>query len=122
MTGDISLKQRVLDGAALLDQQQPGWAQKIDLKRFRIQSSQSCVLGHVYGDYGRGATMLGLDFTLDKDDVSHMNDLRNTRRLGFEAPHAGDADFHGESITLQEYDTLERYWREEIRARQEANA
>lgn len=47
---------RVAKGAALLDTQRPGWAQKINPETFQISSCTNCVLGQLYGGFGEGCT------------------------------------------------------------------
>lgn len=50
------LSGQVDQAAKLLDQHYPGWADKIDLRTFDIQSIRSCVLAQVAGEgsYGQG--------------------------------------------------------------------
>lgn len=50
----------VQTGAAVLDQQRPGWARDIaaQIECFDIKSCAHCVLGLLYGDYSDGVNVL----------------------------------------------------------------
>jgi hypothetical protein len=52
-------------GAAFLDRHAPEWAERIDLKRFDIQSTLCCVLGQLYGNVENGLNALGLGLCRD---------------------------------------------------------
>jgi hypothetical protein len=52
------LSARVGRGAALLDAESPGWESRIDLERLDVAYSDTCPLGLLYGDFGRGVTDL----------------------------------------------------------------
>lgn len=54
----VALDARVLKGCELLDKKHPGWADKIDLETFDLQSGAFCVIGQVYGDYSRIGDLL----------------------------------------------------------------
>lgn len=54
----IETAARVDAGAKFLDQHHPGWDQLIDLARLNLESSDDCVLGQLYGSYGRGLDRL----------------------------------------------------------------
>jgi hypothetical protein len=45
---DMSVEARVLRGAELLDEQYPGWIDKINLGTLNLRSGDNCVLGQVY--------------------------------------------------------------------------
>lgn len=49
---------RVAKGAALLDAQRPGWAQRIDIGTLDISKGCKCVLGQVFGGYSTGYVAL----------------------------------------------------------------
>lgn len=49
---------RVASGAALLDQDKPGWVDEIDLKSLDLRSGRYCVLGQLYGSYSLGMRIL----------------------------------------------------------------
>jgi len=55
-----TIAERVAAGAALLDEREPGWAERLDLDRLDIMSSCDCVVGQRHGGYGAGLTALGL--------------------------------------------------------------
>lgn len=46
--------ERVGHGAALLDAQKPGWALLVLTDYIDLTSENACVLGQVYGSFGRG--------------------------------------------------------------------
>lgn len=48
-----SISPRVERGAAWLDENRPGWRDAIDLRRLRLSSTHNCVLGQVFGGFGR---------------------------------------------------------------------
>lgn len=52
-------------GARLLDQSFPDWAQRIDLKKFTIESSLNCILGQLYGNVENGSIALKFDLSRD---------------------------------------------------------
>ena len=62
------LKRRVERGAALLDAEQPGWAPRIDVPTLRMRNPFSCVLGQLYGNYGKGLGALDLNAHTDGYD------------------------------------------------------
>ncbi len=49
-TPEGALDPRVLAGAALLDVEAPGWADRINLRLFNLHSAQACVCGQVFAD------------------------------------------------------------------------
>ncbi len=52
---------RVRQGVTALNEEHgPGWLVKVDLDQLDIASESRCVLGQVYGSYGRGAKRMGL--------------------------------------------------------------
>lgn len=65
----------VLRGVELLDEEAPGWRDKIDLPSLHLMNCNSCVLGQVFGDFETGCNELGLTwyeakeygFVLDSD-------------------------------------------------------
>lgn len=48
-------KTRAKLGARLLDLFVPGWHKRIKVKDLRLASCTSCVLGQLFGEYGKGA-------------------------------------------------------------------
>jgi hypothetical protein len=55
-----TIKQRVMAGAAFLDERKPGWERKIDVERLRLEDCRACVLGQLYGSFGAGLRALDL--------------------------------------------------------------
>lgn len=53
-------RERVAKGAALLDQERPGWAKAIDVGRLNIEACSRCVLGQLFGHYESGVTAIPL--------------------------------------------------------------
>lgn len=51
-------KDAAAKGAALLDQEHPGWHEKIDVSRLDMRDCGECVLGQLYGVYGTGLDAL----------------------------------------------------------------
>jgi hypothetical protein len=48
-------------GIKLLDEQQPGWRDKIDLETLNLGSCSVCVLGQIFGDYEEGTIELDIE-------------------------------------------------------------
>jgi hypothetical protein len=61
---------RVAQGAALLDAEVPGWAQRIDLPSLSMRDGSHCVLGQLFGDYFNGTSTLGIKYQW-QEKVSH---------------------------------------------------
>jgi hypothetical protein len=98
-----TIAERVARGAALLDEKQPGWWQRIYPDIIDIDSCERCVLGQVYeaedgNDYGysTGLTALGIDLG------------------GPEHDHGFDCDW-------DEQEDLTAAWRELIESRRAAS-
>lgn len=51
---------RVARGVALLDEQHPGWHDRIDLSSLDLSEPCLCVLGQLYEEYDFGAEALGI--------------------------------------------------------------
>lgn len=49
-----TVAERVALGVALLDEKCPDWVNRIDLSRLDIASCNRCILGQLFGDFGRG--------------------------------------------------------------------
>ena len=56
----ITAPERAANGAALLDQHEPGWAVRVSLDTLNIESCTACVLGQMFGVYHKGKRDLGL--------------------------------------------------------------
>jgi hypothetical protein len=50
----------VRKGAALLDEQEPGWADRIELGDLEMHNPCFCVLGQLHNSYGQGLAAVGL--------------------------------------------------------------
>jgi hypothetical protein len=73
---DISIEQRVANGAKLLDECEPRWFTVVDLEMLSITSTGTCILGQVYGGFVAGCRELGIE-----------GDRAEEERLGFELTH-----------------------------------
>lgn len=49
----LTITERVAAGATWLDQNKPGWIERIRLNALSLNECEECVLGHVFGDYWR---------------------------------------------------------------------
>jgi hypothetical protein len=56
-----TIKERVKAGAALLDREEPGWEQRINLETLNLEESCCCVLGQLFQGYSTGVARLDLD-------------------------------------------------------------
>jgi hypothetical protein len=54
-----TVRARVERGAAFLDTRVPGWRDRIDPETLRINSSDKCVLGQLFGSYELGCFAVG---------------------------------------------------------------
>lgn len=97
------IDQRVLNGVRKLDREVPGWADQINLGRFRITSGSACVLGQVYGEYETGVRRL---FHVPHDDG---------QRFGYEYGFVGE---NTESEFATDWKVLQRDWKKVIAERQ----
>lgn len=93
---------RVHRGAALLDEKEPGWWERVT-ETLITEDCTACVLGQVYGSYGDALIALGVGV----DDAW----------LGFEARPNRDAH-----VVQDAYATLDTLWLEAIAQRREANS
>lgn len=68
---------RVARGAALLDAQRPGWAQRIDHGRLDLGNECHCILGQLESSYSSAIARLGLRARATGNDttVAHGFDL-----------------------------------------------
>jgi hypothetical protein len=93
------MAERVAVGAALLDAELPGWAERIELGLLDLGSPRCCVLGQLYGTYSVGLEAVGLDWGPSCPERS--------RERGFTAFPGGGDTFAG----------LTAAWRGEVAAR-----
>ena len=94
-------------GAALLDDQDPGWHARIDPGTLSLGDGGACVLGQLWGDY-----RLGLGRARILDLSSAPTRFVSPVDLGFQA--VGDL---GEAAESLDYTFLTRAWRELLAAR-----
>jgi hypothetical protein len=93
-------------GAALLDEDMPGWADKIDLERLDIQLPGDCVLGQLYGTYRAALSVLfGLGEDEYWDSYSTLEKMRRVAAHGFDMLN-GDVYEYSFSDLQKEWDFL----------------
>lgn len=94
--------------ANLLDDVRPGWFRQIDLGKLAMEDCSNCLLGQLFGQYGKGLTALGLDY---KDGVTY----------GVEIPDQyagqGATDDALEALAEAEYSKLEDAIRDAVNSR-----
>lgn len=90
----------VANGVKLLDEKKPGWRDVLapQMDQFNIASPCRCVLGLVYGSFGRGLGELLRD-----------RDYSDSSRMRF-AEDRGWVSFRGDNT----YTLLDQAWREEL--------
>lgn len=102
-------RERVVAGAAFLDEQQPGWYEAIDVDTLELAHGGSCVLGQLHGEFrlGLGRTAIFNFSSAPRSSLSPVG-------LGFLC-------VQGVSAAEQErdYDLLNAAWREEVRCRRQ---
>ena len=94
-------------GAALLDDGDPGWADRVDPGGLALGDGRACVLGQLWGDYRRG---LGRARVIDLSSAPGR--FVSPVDLGFQA--VGDL---GEAAEALDYALLTRAWRERVAER-----
>ena len=76
-------QERVAAGAALLDAEQPGWWQRIDLHSLAMWDGCRCVVGQLYeGEYRDG--LIDLSVPVDDGEEEDEEGLIAVDRLGFD--------------------------------------
>lgn len=90
------IEKRVQQGIALLDEKNPGWESKIDLKILSMADCRVCILGQLYTEYSLGLKAI---------DICS----RQEHSYGF------DWDFSNNSSLY--YSQLTSAWKEAIRQR-----
>lgn len=100
-------RKRVARGAAFLDEADPDWTTRINVRTLELGDGQACVLGQLHGEYRQGLTR------------SRVIDLSSAplaslwpADLGFQAV----SDL-GEAAEALDYAHLTRAWREAVAAR-----
>ena len=95
-----TIEERVAKGAALLDQERPGWWQEIDLDTLSLRSGCDCVLGQLYESFDDGVEILDLEWPEDSgfdlegwptDRTQAWNDLTAAWRSLIEARRQAQA-------------------------------
>ena len=97
---------RAARGAALLDDRDAGWADRVDTRTLRLADGEACVLGQLSGEYRRGLRARVLDLS------SAPGRFVSPVDLGFQA--VGDL---GDAAEALDYALLTRAWRDEVQAR-----
>ena len=72
------IREYVWKGELLLDEMNPGWAPDIDRHQFNITRCDSCLLGQLYGEFGRGVVKLNIAadaFGFDLSDQFYEDDF-----------------------------------------------
>lgn len=83
MDMDLRVKERVNAGVQLLDEHCPGWHEHINPDILCIWSIKFCVLGQIFGSYGRGVSRLQLmrpqsyGFHIIQNEHSPGDDVRD---------------------------------------------
>ncbi len=103
-------------GAKLLDELAPGWADKVDLETLLITSTDRCIIGQLFGDWGTGMDGLtklsGIEFYWGSGaEISRLNQ----EEYGFELTHE---EYMSENAYVHTGQELEGAWIKEIEARQ----
>lgn len=99
---DISIEQRVANGAKLLDEREPRWFTMVDLEVFNIVSIDTCILGQVYGGFVTGCRELGIEGNRAEEE-----------RLGFELT----CSEYTSELCPEVEQTIEHAWCAQIEAR-----
>jgi hypothetical protein len=95
----------VKKGVALLDDQAPGWRDKIDVDSFDITSQHRCVLGQVYGEYTDGALALFGSSKYYDDEA-----MTEAVECGFWATGVNDEKWEALQLAwLKEFDAADRF-------------
>jgi len=85
------IQQRILAGWELLDNKVPGWRDKINKDKLRMDDERNCLLGQLFGTFRKGLAALGLDigkpcahlygFTAQQDVADFSTGKRKERWL-----------------------------------------
>jgi len=124
-------RDRVKRGAALLDREQPGWADKVDISNFEIWEPNRCILGQVFmnvkfkskysSGYSRG--LIALKFAKvdgsEDEDVMEFGE-KKAAHYGFtigvnDEDEIGEAGIYMETV----WEWLAMYWIREIEKRRQ---
>lgn len=102
---NLSIEQRVANGAAQLDKMIPGWENRIDLDELDIRVGCRCIIGQLYLGYSRGKRFFPNN--LRGDQAQH--------NLGLYSHSATEEDQD------HDYELLTGAWKAAIEVRLEAN-
>jgi hypothetical protein len=106
----IDAQRYVRAGAALLDQRNPGWADRIDVTTLRVSNCRACVLGQLYSGFtdgyelGRRALIPADVYVSDVPRGTHYWAIRH----GFHVPDGNQQD---------RFERLRTEWVKAIKAR-----
>lgn len=104
------LRPLVKAGAQLLDEREPGWAQRIDVQGLEMSACKACVLGQLYGDFGAGMDRLW------GSKLSALGEASASKMHGFGVADLTEPEEFYLEVGLR-YDTLRVLWLEQIRER-----
>jgi hypothetical protein len=108
------MQDAVDQGAKLLDQEKPGWAKAVDLRKLDMRSTRTCVLGQVYGAYHTGTDALGLGSGVEEENYGfNLTDIP----VDWEQANSY-ADYEERVKTM--YGALRSIWVEHIKDRRAA--
>lgn len=97
-------------GAALLDEKNPGWADRIDLSALSMGNPDRCILGQLYG--GFLTALVALDMPCQCTCFGESLPENDATSLGFEVGCTARR-----SSEDRAYAWLENAWRDEILSR-----
>lgn len=106
------MRDRVEQGAKLLDKINPGWPEKVNLDRLAMRDCTRCIIGQVYGRYY--STLF--DLRSDGDIVGYDSDY------GFTLKDSQLTSDSGSERRERLWKKLADLWRAEVRARLAADA
>lgn len=110
-----TLARQVEAGGRFLDKAKPGWAERIDLDKLRLENGDSCVLGQLDGDYAHVRDELFNGGQFDPYSTE-ANEVAST--YGFYVmPRDGNDEVIGTSKFNVSYEVLNRLWPAEVAAR-----
>lgn len=114
------VRQSVKRGAALMDENDPRWFEKINLESLDMKNPCLCVLGQVYGRYGSGLKEIlsdgeYADWISLASEGSDTNLISKPEFYGF----CFDRDFESLDYILDRYRKLDNLWTQEIKDRYE---
>lgn len=84
-----TIPERVARGVALLDEREPGWADRIDLERLDVEDPCGCVLGQTWD----GPTLGGDPFIKHVDALLSDRTYSTAAAYGFDAYYFDGRDF-----------------------------